>query len=76
MVNQMRHTRGHTRNRRSHHALSGVGFILCEKCGQPKKKHLACSHCGFYKGKDILGIQAKADKAEVTSKAKKTTKTK
>ena len=39
-------------------------------------KHLACSHCGFYKGKDVLTLKAKADKKEVTVKSKKTTKTK
>jgi large subunit ribosomal protein L32 len=76
MVNHMRHTRGHTRNRRSHHALSGAGFILCANCGQPKQKHLACSHCGFYKTKDVLGLKAKADKAEANDKSKKSTRSK
>ncbi|HEY1037365.1 MAG TPA: 50S ribosomal protein L32, partial [Candidatus Paceibacterota bacterium] len=56
MVNHMRHTRGHTRNRRSHHALTGVGSILCASCGQPKLKHVACSNCGLYKGNDALGM--------------------
>lgn len=78
----MRHTRGHTRNRRSHHALKGVGFILCENCGQPKLKHIACSACGLYKGKNALAKKeklpkdakkepkAKVKKAKVAKKAK------
>lgn len=62
MVNHMRHTRGHTRNRRSHHALVGVGTILCEKCGMQSQKHKACGNCGYYKGVDVLKLTAKADK--------------
>lgn len=76
MVNHMRHTRGHTRNRRSHHALTAVGTILCEACGMPRKKHTACSSCGAYKGKntaDSNASKAKAVKAE-KKVAKKETK--
>lgn len=76
MVNHMRHTRGHTRNRRSHHALAGVGSILCANCGQPKLKHIACSHCGQYKGNDVLEMSAKADKAQAADKSKKSTRSK
>lgn len=76
MVNHMRHTRGHTRNRRSHHALKAAGTILCADCGQPKRKHVACASCGKYKGRDVLSKQAKADKKEVAKapKAKKASK--
>ncbi len=74
MVNHMRHTRGHTRNRRSHHALSSVGVTLCKDCGQPKLKHVACSACGKYKGKDVLAKREKADKKEAKTKAKKSTR--
>ncbi len=74
MVNHMRHTRGHTRNRRSHHALESVGTMLCSDCGQPKLKHAACAACGKYKGKDILGKKPKADKKEAKTKAKKSTR--
>lgn len=75
MVNHMRHTRGHTRNRRSHHALKATGTILCVDCGQPKRKHVACASCGKYKGRDVLAKQAKADKKEV-AKAPKAVKAK
>jgi large subunit ribosomal protein L32 len=70
MVNHMRHTRGHTRNRRSHHALKGVGFILCVNCGQPKLKHIACSACGLYKGNNALAKKEKAPKKEPKAKVK------
>ncbi len=69
MVNHMRHTSGHTRNRRSHHALKTTGTVLCESCGNPRRKHVACSSCGAYKGKNVLEKKAKVEK-KATKKAK------
>ncbi len=69
MVNHMRHTRGHTRNRRSHDALKSKGVILCDKCGAPNLKHIVCKNCGFYKGRDVLNKQAKLDKKVAKKKA-------
>lgn len=76
MVNHMRHTRGHTRNRRSHHALKSAGVILCADCGQPKRKHVACASCGKYKGKDVTAKPAKATKTEASKKTTKKAKAK
>lgn len=67
----MRHTRGHTRNRRSHHALTSTGTILCEKCGMPVQKHRACAECGYYKGADVLKLAKKADKKQAKKESKK-----
>ena len=58
----MRHTSGHTGNRRSHHALKAVSVSLCKDCGAPKGKHTACSNCGKYKGNHILAKKVKAPK--------------
>ena len=65
----MRHTSGHTGNRRSHHALTAVDATLCKDCGTPKLKHAACSGCGKYKGMDVLSKKVKAPKR--TKKEKK-----
>ncbi len=65
----MRHTSGHTGNRRSHHALTAVDATLCKDCGTPKLKHAACSGCGKYKGIDVLAKKTKAPKR--TKKEKK-----
>jgi large subunit ribosomal protein L32 len=67
----MRHTRAHTANRRSHHALKAVGTSLCKDCGHPKLKHVACSNCGKYKGREVVNVLAKAAKK---SKKKETAK--
>ncbi|MDD5318618.1 MAG: 50S ribosomal protein L32 [Candidatus Pacebacteria bacterium] len=65
----MRHNRGQTGSRRSHHAIKGAGVILCEKCGQPRQKHIMCMQCGTYKGKVILDVVAKAQKKADKKKA-------
>jgi large subunit ribosomal protein L32 len=58
MVNRMRHTRSHTANRRSHHALEKQTLSLCPDCGAPKMSHRMCLNCGKYKGKLIVDVQA------------------
>ena len=69
MVVRMRHTRAHTANRRSHHALKTKSFYKCEKCGKEKLSHTACLSCGSYRGKQVV------DKVkEIEKKQKKTKK--
>ena len=40
--------------RRSHHALQTPAMSICSNCGNMKRPHIACSSCGFYKGKQVL----------------------
>ena len=40
--------------RRSHHALTAIGLVTCEKCGAPKRQHRVCVECGDYKGTQVL----------------------
>lgn len=72
MVIRMRHTRAHTGNRRSHHALKARSLMLCDSCGQPKLPHKMCASCGNFKGKKIASVTKKLDKKikRATSKAK------
>lgn len=71
MVNHMRHTRGHTRNRRSHHALVATDLVLCSNCGQPAPKHIVCKNCGWFKGRMVIDKAAIIDKKVAkTQKAK------
>ena len=30
----------------------------CPQCGEPKLSHRVCIHCGFYKGKEIIKMEA------------------
>lgn len=58
----MRHTRSHTGNRRSHHALAKKDFVLDSETGQPRLKHYADPTTGTYKGKVVVSIQKKLQK--------------
>lgn len=54
----MRHTKSHTANRRSHHALKEVHQSNCANCGAIKKAHNACPTCGMYRGRMVLKSRA------------------
>ena len=46
------------RKRRSHLALSAPPTSLCERCGAQKVPHAVCDSCGFYRGRDVLALDA------------------
>lgn len=71
MVVRMRHTRAHTANRRSHHAMKPMQLSLCEKCGSPKENHKACAACGFYKGREAVNVMKRAEKRAAKEKREK-----
>ena len=67
----MRHTKGHTGNRRSHHATKEPRLAKCEKCGELHISHTMCANCGTYNGRQVVDVMAKlVKKAEKIKKAK------
>lgn len=70
MTVRMRHTSGHTKNRRSHHALDSVRTQDCPKCGTKVLAHHACKNCGTYKGREVVDVLGKLTKKEQKMKAK------
>jgi large subunit ribosomal protein L32 len=60
MVVRMRHTRAHTANRRSHHALKAANLVECKNCQALKTPHRVCDACGFYRGKKVTTVKTKA----------------
>lgn len=49
----MRHTRGHTNNRRSHHALSATVTVKDKESGNTRLPHRLDEATGMYRGKQI-----------------------
>ena len=77
MVVHMRHTRAHTANRRSHHALKLVRLSKCPKCGTQNVRHTACKVCGTYRGREVFSVLPKTKgKKEAKPKAVKPAKKK
>jgi len=69
MVVRMRHTRAHTANRRSHHALTEKALATCE-CGAVRVSHRACPNCGRYNGRVAVNhVSRKQARIEKRQKA-------
>ncbi len=71
MVVRMRHTRGHTANRRSHHALKTPTLSDCQNCGAKHRPHHMCLDCGHYNGKLVVDMKAKKEAREARMNAKR-----
>ena len=71
MVVRMRATRGHTGNRRSHHALSGARLSVCADCKAFCLRHRVCNNCGKYRGRVVVDLVARQEKVARKEKAKK-----
>lgn len=70
MVIRMRHTRAHTANRRSHHALKAPTLATCSNCSAKHRPHHMCQECGFYKGRLVIDMKAKTEAREARMQAK------
>lgn len=64
MVVRMRSTKSHRNNRRSHFALNAPAASACDSCGKQKLAHAVCPHCGKYRGRLVIDVQAKIDKKQ------------
>jgi large subunit ribosomal protein L32 len=43
--------------RRSHEALSAPAYQECSNCGELKRPHHVCSHCGHYDGREVVAAE-------------------
>ncbi len=67
MTVRMRHTRGHTQNRRSHHALAKPALAK-DEAGNVHLRHRLSKVTGSYRGRKVIDLTLKLEK-----RAKKTT---
>ena len=69
MVIRMRHTRSHTKNRRSHHALSKPALSKDES-GNAHLRHRMSKVTGSYRGRKVVDSTLKLEKKANKAKAK------
>jgi large subunit ribosomal protein L32 len=65
----MRHTRSHTKNRRSHHALVATAVVKDKESGSVRLPHRLDELTGMYRGKQIVAPKVKKEKAAGKNKA-------
>jgi large subunit ribosomal protein L32 len=44
--------------RRSHHAIQYTAASESCSCGELKLRHHVCPHCGMYRGKSVIEVEA------------------
>ena len=57
---RMRHTRGHTNNRRSHHALKSMKVVKDKDSGNLRLPHRLDETTGMYRGQQLFTPKVKA----------------
>jgi ribosomal protein L32 len=67
----MRHTRAHTNNRRSHHALATTNILTDQESGKQRLPHRLDEATGMYRGKQVLPKKEMKRRAEHAAKKEK-----
>jgi large subunit ribosomal protein L32 len=44
------------RQRRTHYTALAPTVVKCANCGEPKRPHHVCPHCGIYRGRQFLKV--------------------
>ncbi len=53
-----RSKRGH---RRSQKNLTAPNLVPCDNCGEKKLPHRVCPSCGYYNGREVIGLEELED---------------
>ncbi len=56
--------------RRSHHGRKAMKLFPCPNCKTAIPSHVACLTCGMYRGRQVIEVAQKIQKAEKKRKAK------
>ncbi len=58
-VPKRKHSNARKNKRRSNvWKLKPPAFSKCTQCGELKTPHRVCLHCGFYKGREVIKMEA------------------
>jgi len=58
-----KHSKARRDKRRSANSkLFAINLSVCPQCKKLKIPHRVCPHCGYYKGKPVVVVEAKEEK--------------
>ena len=63
-----RHSRQRQGKRRHAIRLAVSKTIVCKNCQKFVKAHAVCKYCGYYKGKEVINVNAKKERREKKAK--------
>jgi large subunit ribosomal protein L32 len=63
-----RHSRERKGKRRHTIKLSVSEAVVCKNCQKGVKAHVVCRYCGYYKGKEVINVNAKKERREKKAK--------
>ena len=52
-----RQSRARSRKRRTHWVLTPPTLVDCSHCGEKKRAHRVCPHCGYYQGREAQEVE-------------------
>ncbi|MBN2467852.1 MAG: 50S ribosomal protein L32 [Deltaproteobacteria bacterium] len=52
-----KHSKSRTRKRRAHDGIVVCTLIACSHCGEKKRPHRVCPHCGYYREREIVAVE-------------------
>jgi ribosomal protein L32 len=73
MTVRMRHTRGHTNNRRSHHQIMSPRLTKDVETGAIHERHRVSQETGVYRGRQIFNAEKIIARNTARKEAKKDT---
>jgi large subunit ribosomal protein L32 len=51
-------SKGRRDRRRAHDAIGAPHLVQCPNCREKKLPHRACPQCGYYRGRQVLNVDA------------------
>ena len=65
---RMRHTKSHSKNRRSHHKVADTAIAVDTHSGGMHLRHRVNMETGMYRGRQVLDVTKKAEKKAAKNK--------
>jgi large subunit ribosomal protein L32 len=56
-----KHSRARRAGRAAHFRIRRPSFAECQNCGSPKLPHRMCRACGYYKGREVISVEAEIE---------------